>query len=79
MVTGPISAHAPRACAQVGVVTHNLRPKFPDACPEWYKSLAGKCWRKDPKSRPPFSEVSACLMAALADKAKDWQPVDPDA
>ena len=41
----------------VGVVTHNLRPKFPDSCPQWYKALAYKCWAKDPKTRPSFKKV----------------------
>ncbi len=59
---------------QVGVVTHNLRPKFPANCPEWYKSLAHKCWRKDPTARPSFGEVTRQLLAMLSDK--DWRPDD---
>ncbi|KXZ53128.1 hypothetical protein GPECTOR_7g1019 [Gonium pectorale] len=59
---------------QVGVVTHNLRPKFPASCPEWYKSLAYRCWRKDPKARPPFAEVTKTLLSMLSDK--DWKPVE---
>ncbi|GIL54291.1 hypothetical protein Vafri_9852 [Volvox africanus] len=58
----------------VGVVTHNLRPKFPTSCPEWYKNLANRCWRKDPKTRPPFSEVTKSLLAMLPDKG--WSPTD---
>lgn len=62
----------------VAVVTHNLRPKFPDSCPEWYKSLAYKCWRKDPKMRPSFTEVTAGLTQMIDDK--NWLPVgDADA
>ncbi|GIL74060.1 hypothetical protein Vretimale_4983 [Volvox reticuliferus] len=58
----------------VGVVTHNLRPKFPAKCPEWYKNLANRCWRKDPKTRPPFSEVTKALLAMLSDK--NWSPTE---
>ncbi|GLI61443.1 hypothetical protein VaNZ11_003807, partial [Volvox africanus] len=58
----------------VGVVTHNLRPKFPTNCPEWYKSLANRCWRKDPKTRPPFTEVTKSLLAMLPDKS--WSATD---
>ncbi len=56
------------------MVTHNLRPKFPDTCPEWYKNLAYRCWRKDPKARPAFTEVTKALLAMLPDK--DWKPLD---
>ncbi len=56
----------------VAVVTHNLRPKFPDGCPEWYKSLAAKCWRKEPKARPAFDEIVMTLKSMLADKT--WEP-----
>eukprot|EP00198_Chlamydomonas_reinhardtii_P004803 XP_001694139.1 predicted protein [Chlamydomonas reinhardtii] len=58
----------------VGVVTHNLRPKFPAHCPEWYKGLAYRCWRKDPKARPPFNEITKSLLALVTDK--DWNPAD---
>ncbi len=30
-------AHMAHPQIMVAVVTHNLRPKFPDGCPEWYK------------------------------------------
>ncbi|EFJ49713.1 hypothetical protein VOLCADRAFT_59038 [Volvox carteri f. nagariensis] len=59
----------------VGVVTHNLRPKFPANCPEWYRSLANRCWRKDPKTRPPFAEVTKALLAMLPDN-KEWSPLE---
>ena len=49
----------------VGVVTHNLRPKFPETCPDWYKQLAYRCWRKDPKQRPGFGEVVGELQELL--------------
>ncbi|GFH26300.1 protein kinase domain-containing protein [Haematococcus lacustris] len=56
----------------VAVVTHNLRPKFPDTCPEWYKTLAYKCWRKDPKLRPAFSDITAYLLQMIGER--EWQP-----
>lgn len=52
----------------VGVVTHNLRPKYPDACPDWYKSLSYRCWKKDAKSRPSFSEICTFLDQGLRDR-----------
>ncbi|PNH04995.1 hypothetical protein TSOC_008800 [Tetrabaena socialis] len=63
-----------RGSLQVGVVTHNLRPKFPANCPEWYRNLSYRCWRKDPKARPPFTEVTKTLLSMLSDKA--WKPLD---
>jgi serine/threonine protein kinase len=41
----------------VAVVSHKLRPRFPDGCPEWYQSLACKCWRTEPLQRPSFTEI----------------------
>jgi len=53
----------------VAVVMHNLRPKFPSSCPEWFKSLAYKCWRKDPKLRPSFAEITAHLTLMMQNSA----------
>lgn len=37
------------------------------------QSLAYKCWRRDPKTRPSFAEITATLCSQLTDS--DWQPV----
>lgn len=35
------------------------------------QSLAYKCWRKDPKLRPSFAEITAYLQTMVPDKG--WQ------
>ncbi len=53
--------------------TARLCPALHRACRcRCLQALAYKCWRKDPKARPSFGDISQALLAMLPDK--DWRP-----
>ncbi|XP_021759078.1 serine/threonine-protein kinase HT1-like [Chenopodium quinoa] len=40
-----------------GVANKNLRPEISKDCPEFMRLLIERCWSKNPKKRPEFSEI----------------------
>lgn len=40
------------------------------------QALAAKCWRKDPKTRPSFKDVTTYLMTMLSENCRGWKAVD---
>jgi hypothetical protein len=45
------------------VINDGVRPTFPEGTPEWYSSLAARCWAAAPKHRPSFRRIAAILAA----------------
>jgi hypothetical protein len=43
------------------IVADGLRPTFPEGTPEWYSSLAARCWAAAPRARPSFRRIAAHL------------------
>lgn len=44
-------------------MTEGARPAFPEGTPDWYTSLAARCWSQSPRHRPSFRRIAAHLVA----------------
>ncbi|KAK9810110.1 hypothetical protein WJX72_005012 [[Myrmecia] bisecta] len=58
--------HMSKVQIMVGVVSEDMRPAFPPACPPWYRDLASSCWVAEPKCRPNFAEICHAIRVQLA-------------
>lgn len=65
--------HTPAKVLQT-IICDGVRPAFPRDAPEWYTSLAARCWHPSAKHRPSFRRVVAQLQALEGRLEADWGP-----
>lgn len=57
------------------VAERDLRPDFPGDVPKRVRDIAADCWHRNPRRRPPFSEVAVTLREALEARGRGRKPL----